>query len=168
MHLYRSEMDIGMLLFAASEGKLQGYENVELQVCYVPPGWSIEVFDRLLDKELDDRYFVRAEYAGEVPVIAGDGRRYTKRFRHLERYTDSLVTFASSYYQLQPVSAILQSRRDADSEGYSALSFKLFICDTDTRIGIMALLAEDLNALEEEDEKEVPVSLSERVASRSS
>lgn len=168
MHLVESGLDIGLLLSAAIEGTLQGYEHIELQVYFVPPGWVVEIFDRLLEQDLDSHDFIMAEYAGEVPIRVGDGRRYRKRFHHLNRYdSETQVTFASSYYKLRPVSVILQSRRDADSEGDTALSLKLFVCDTDTRVGVKALLRQDVSVLEEGEELSLPVtaSLSELASS---
>lgn len=162
MYVTPSTFTLEFLQRAAAARSLPGYPGLEVEVSYVPPHTDTEIFDRASDVE-GPTNFVQATYAGLPPKFRKDGRRYRRRFRELKGYGDTIVvTYLSSYYWLEPVSAVIQFRRACDSAEMLALTCRIFICDEDNRLDLPAYLALPLQEDVEEDAKPLPVPERER------
>ena len=162
MHLTKSTYSYDLLYDAAVTGKFPNLPDTPVRACYVKPDEEVEVFTHVLPDHPANAVFVMAKYAGEeMPIFSRDGSRsYPKRFGNLRNATcNRRVVFASEHYRLRPISAILEVRRDTDSEGLAALGIRIFICDETSRGRFPAYIEEELPALEEPEEQEPPVEL---------
>ncbi len=157
MYLKLSEIPLLTMINAARTGSLaiQGRE-IGVQSYYIAPDVDVEIFDRILENDLDPQNFVMAEFAGLEPIFRGDNRRYRRYYQNLQGVPKRAVTIASSRYWLRPLSAIVQSKRDGDFEGLNSLTFRIVICDTENREGLQAFLLEDLSQFENQEMKLYP------------
>ena len=159
MHLIPSKIPLEHLLNAAYHRKLHvgGDVMVQLdQVFYAAPGEEVEIWDRLQENEVNPIPFLIAEYAGIVPQLSRDGRRYRKLFENPAGLGRQLLTFCSSYYRLEVESAILQAKRVGQEDKLESASFVIVVCDKDNRMRLPAFLEENLRVLEYEKCEEVP------------
>lgn len=135
-------------------------------VQFVAPGEPVEIWDRLQEEEVDPVPFMVSEFNGVPPVYVRDGRRYRKAFDNPVKLGRQVLTFCSSYYRFEPVSAVLQAKRVGQSDTLDSAEFKLFICDVDNRQRFPSFLEEPLPSLEYECEQGLPEEW-ERVLERS-
>lgn len=140
----QSKLPLDSLLDAAKRRTIPTAAAVEVEVFYVSPDDVVEIWDHVEEPLPQPNLFVYAEYAGLEPVLVGDGRRFRKSFPE-----ESVVTFASSRYRLEPVTVVLQGRRIGQTEGPRSALFTMYVCDSDNRHRFPAYQREVLNIREE-------------------
>lgn len=129
MNIAQSTLSLASLLDCAAKKAVPSAPGVEVEVFHVKPDEEAEIWDRVIGEVDNPHQFVFSEYAGAPPVLARDGRRYRKVFYNHANEEPTTVTYASSHYQLQPGTVVMQGRRIGQTHGPESALFTLFMCD---------------------------------------